>query len=698
MNVPRWMVLPLLLWSTSSFAEANAPAPPLFDAQGRALTPLSERVVDYEIDVRLDAATRVLTGKEALTWRNRSAEPQATLWFHLYWNAFRNDRSTFLKEAHQSGSRDVGEDVPNVKKEDWAYSDVKAIAVRGGADLLSTLKFEHPDDDNAEDRTVFTVTLPQPVPPGGSVTLDIQWEARVPKAVERTGHMKGFFLLGQWFPKIGVLELPGERGATRPRWNCHQYHSTSEFYADFGTYDVRLTLPKAMKVGATGVQVEQRDNPDGTATTRFHQDDVHDFAWTAWEKFVVIEDVFRSPGLPEVKLTILANPLHPRAHGQLVEATKSALEHYGRWWYPFPYAHFTVVDVPAEALVAAGMEYPTFITTFSRQTPIEPKDHFMWDVLVHELGHNYWYGIMASNEFEESWLDEGINTYGTTKVILAEGIPSRFGAVLPGLVRPLLSNVFSMEWTPREEIRSLPRQRWSSPVVQAAWKFRDYGDYGMASYRRPQASLFALEQMLGEETMAKVMRTYVDRWKFRHPGSQDFFAVANEVSGQDLTWFWDAFFRGTAGLDYAVTGVACQGEDPAHKAGVHEDEKGVRTIYDMKERDVPPEEELQRCEVAVERRAEVRVPVDVKVTFEDGTTQVERWDGQAVWQRWTYERKGKGGKVKQAEIETRGVLALDASPVNNTRTRELKGHVPVAMFGWLTYVNQLVATVASLLG
>ena len=329
-----------MLGSLPGFSQPPSPAAPLFDAQGRALgAPLSERVVAYEMDVRLDPPSRTLEGRQVLTWRNRSAQPQDTLWFHLYWNAFRDRDSTFYRDALRMGGirneSATSPDYPERKAEDWGFSEVKAIAVRDGADLLPTLQFQHPDDDNAADRTVFTVTLPRPVPPGESITLDLRWEARVPRIVMRAGSTNGFFLFGQWFPKVGVLEVPPERGAVEPRWNCHQYHSSSEFYADFGTYDVRVTVPRAMTVAATGVRVSQHDNPDGTTTSRFHQDDVHDFAWTAWEGAAVAEDVFREPGLPEVRLTLLFDPRHHRSRDQLLEATKASLKHYGQWWFPY---------------------------------------------------------------------------------------------------------------------------------------------------------------------------------------------------------------------------------------------------------------------------------------------------------------------------------------------------------------------------
>ena len=154
------------------------------------------------------------------------------------------------------------------------------------------MRFEHPDDDNSKDRTVVRVPLPEPVPPGGEVSFDVAWKARLPRVFARTGYVRDYFLVGQWFPKLGVYEPAGMRGRAAGGWNCHQFHANSEFYADFGKYHVSITLPARFVVGATGPRVEKRANPDGTTTHVFEQADVIDFAWTASPDFVEVESTF----------------------------------------------------------------------------------------------------------------------------------------------------------------------------------------------------------------------------------------------------------------------------------------------------------------------------------------------------------------------------------------------------------------------
>jgi len=270
------MLIPL----TVSVLVAVTPAPARFDSSGRSIgAPLSERTASYVFDVRYEPARRHVSGTARLTWTNRSAVPQSTLWFHAYWNAFSNADSTFSRGERQGGSSRSGTGAYG--RDDWGWTELRSARLPDGTDARPTLRWEHPDDENALDRTVFTLTLPAPVPPHGTLTLDLAWEARVPKVVARSGAYKKYTLFGQWFPKIGVLEVPPQRGVRTPTWNCHQFHATTEFYADFGSYDASLTVPRTMVVEATGVRTGRTENPDGTVTHRFYQDDVIDFAWRA---------------------------------------------------------------------------------------------------------------------------------------------------------------------------------------------------------------------------------------------------------------------------------------------------------------------------------------------------------------------------------------------------------------------------------
>ena len=225
--------------------------------------------------------------------------------------------------------------------------------------------------------------------------------------IARTGYKRTFLLAGQWFPKVGVF--------WHGQWNCHQFHALTEFFADFGTFDVKVTLPKDYVIGATGVQVADQDNGNGTKTVAFHAEDVHDFAWTADPNFKVINDTFDGSVGP-VKIRLLSYDSHEQPWQPYINCVKDSMKRFDEWYGPYPYAQITVVDPPHGAGEAGGMEYPTFITGDSGW--YIPKGVHLIDLVTeHEFGHQYWYGMVATNEFENAWLDEGINSYTEVKVL-----------------------------------------------------------------------------------------------------------------------------------------------------------------------------------------------------------------------------------------------------------------------------------------
>jgi len=180
------------------------------------------------------------------------------------------------------------------------------------------MEFVQPDDQNKDDRTVMRVALPEAVPPGGSITLDIAFQSKLPRVVARSGHKDDFYMVGQWFPKIGVWE-DGE-------WNCHQYHASSEFYADFGEFEVAITVPEGYVVGATGRRIGERKNGDGTVTYTHAQEDVHDFAWTKSPDFVEIRKPFTLENPPvRTEMILLVHRDHLNLKDRYEESLRNGL-------------------------------------------------------------------------------------------------------------------------------------------------------------------------------------------------------------------------------------------------------------------------------------------------------------------------------------------------------------------------------------
>jgi hypothetical protein len=195
--------------------------------------PMSERVVHYVIDAKYDATTHTVDATEVLTYHNLTGQALDHFPFHLYQNAFQ-PKATWIGEAKIEGSRDTAYE--KWEEKEYGSEDIKSLEVVGQGDLTGQLKFIAPDDANTEDKTVVDLRVPKPIPPGAYVQFKIAFQTRFPETQARSGWKRDFVLGGQWFPKVGVWW----NGA----WNCHQYHATTEFFADFGVYDVKLTVPQ----------------------------------------------------------------------------------------------------------------------------------------------------------------------------------------------------------------------------------------------------------------------------------------------------------------------------------------------------------------------------------------------------------------------------------------------------------------------
>ena len=236
-----------------------------------------ERVVDYTMQVSLDVENKLVEGSQRLIWKNTGRVATNELYFHLYLNAFKNTKSTFMTEALRRSSSPGY--LRQVMDGGWGYCEVSNITLvepetQATVSLIESFEFVQPDDDNTDDETVFRVTLPSAVAPQDSVVLDMSFVSKLPHRAPRAGYYQDFFFVAQWFPKIGVWQ--------DGTWNAHQFHASSEFFADYGTYDVSITVPQEFIVGASGVQTDSTAQQEGTITYRFQQHCIHDFAWTAY--------------------------------------------------------------------------------------------------------------------------------------------------------------------------------------------------------------------------------------------------------------------------------------------------------------------------------------------------------------------------------------------------------------------------------
>jgi hypothetical protein len=548
-------------------------------------------IASYQIRVDFDPQAKHLSGKAIIQYTNTTSDPIPELVFHLYLNAFRDSNTFFLMDTggiHRS-SRWVQEQSGWMRVLEFRQVD---------GTLLPFLEIE--------DGTLGRASLPEPIAPGETGEFEVVFAAKLPQLVSRTGFSGDFFMIGQWFPKLGVWENGG--------WNAHPFHGNSEFYADFGTYEVEITLPETYRTAGSGVLVSSLKNEDGSQTVSYRAEGVIDFAWAASPHFLEASRL-----VEDIELVYVYLPEHAWTTQRVLDAAEGALRLFGDWYGPYPYSRFTIVDVPDDGLDAGGMEYPTLVTAGTAgvlgpgRFGLILEDLVLESVVIHETGHQWWQSMVAFNEAEEPWLDEGFTDYSTTKAI--EHIYGKESAI----VRVGGVGVSYRDYR-RMEYLSNPRV----PMYGAAWEFTEM-DYTVAAYSKPVVSLLTLEGVLGEDAMLEVMKVFFQRYRFAHPGTEDFRATAEEVTGLDLGWFFDGLVYGEDIINYSVASLDAES-------------------------------------VTVLRQGELAVPVKVLVSFADGSQVLESWDG---WPHIkTFEYPGQP-EVRLAEIDPGREILVDMRWIDN---------------------------------
>jgi hypothetical protein len=679
--------------------------------------PLSTRVVAYTIDARLDTGKKSLDATETLAYKKLTGQSLTAIPFHLYLNAFRPE-STFTSETHFSGGVRDAEADNSYPAEKLGSITISHIDAEGYGDLTPAMHFIAPDDGNAQDHTVAEITLPHPLAPNDSITFHLTFHDQFPLSVARNGYKRDFIMGGQWYPKPGVFW----HGA----WNCHQYHATTEFFSDFATFNVNLTLPRRYIVGASGIPTGEFVNPavpgkDGTKTLSFYGEDIGDFAFAASPNFTVTDGSYLSSVGP-VKIHVLALAAHPKAGPRYLDIIRKTMAQYDQRYGPYPYKIITVID-PEPDSEMGGMEYPTL---FTGGTSWYEPTYITELTAEHEFGHQYWYGMVATNEFEDAWLDEGINSYTEVKVLAAILGPN--------------TSIFDRPYANAGDYE-LQRFEYNlksdfDPVTRWAFKFRDMTSYGGITYGKTSTLLATLEGILGSDTMDEAMRTYFLRYRFTHPTTEDFLRTIEEVAIKNgraavTGGTVDSPTLSTELNQYHVvieTNKAGLGSppDPAGLMKLHPElaplfnfpkREGVFPVsslrpyfnqavygtqvldytvdnisYDPIQWWLPEPKDRKQVQylstVYLHRKGEFILPVTVEIVFDDGTRLREHWDGLDRWMKFTYTRNAR---IVSAEIDPDHTVLLDANFFNNSYTTRWNP-IPARKLTnlWLTF-NQLAA-------
>lgn len=610
--------------------------------------PLSARPANYDIKVTLDDLNKIIEASQTISFTNQSPVPIHELRLYLYLNAFKNSESTFLKGAPNI----FGQSFRDRNQSEWAWVDMEQfeqVHHETTVDLSANMHYIQLDDGNTADQSVLEVPLENPIPPGETAVFHLKWRAKMPKTIARAGYSKDFYLFCHWFPQLGVFEqdLVGKWG-----WNCHQFMRQTEFYADFGVYDVHITAADKFVMGASGCLVEERNNGNGTITRYYHVEDVIDFAWSAYPHFEVMEDRWQG-----VQIRLLIPPEHAAMGPRYLNALKFALEYLDKHVGKYPYPSITVVDPPFHGLRSGLMEYPTFITAGTFYGTPE-NFHNSESLAVHEFVHQYFMGMIASNEKEEPWLDEGFVTYFEDRITDAA-----YGAK-KSLV-DILGYRFDNRELSRLEYTTMRNPREGS-VARPGWLFSPSNRKSLI-YSKTATTLRTLQALVGDAKMDSIIMSYFEHWKFKHPRGRDFMALLkSELSTMPDTIFaqqvynlFETSIYDALVLDYSVTRIS--NDLLTAPSGLF----GTDATNFSYQNGSGPQQTLS--EVEVHRNGDWVFPVDVLVTFENGKTQILHWSGQEGRKIFKFMNQPK---VLSAQVDPQYKLALDVDWNNNSMTLE----------------------------
>ena len=486
-----------------------------------------QQEVHYKIDVSLNDQQHTLRGNSLIEYINHSPDTLSFIWFHIWPNAYRNDKTALAKQLKN--------DKENKKKQQEAgYIDSLNFSISGKA--LAT-------EPHPEFNDVLKLILPRPLLPGERTIIATPFFIKLPSYYSRSGHEGQQYIVCQWYPKPAVYDRKG--------WHPMPYLDQGEFYSEFGSFNVSITVPYEYVVGATGslqtkeeyelykaigksnyqnrgtdkIQLYKAENPAKLKTLVYTAQNVHDFAWFADKDFIIQYDTL---GLPSGKLVEAFSWYQPNGNAEWANSIgfiEDAVRNYSSWLGEYPYPVVQAVEGPRNQS-SGGMEYPMITLITSPGVGKEELDA----VITHEVGHNWFYGILASNERDFPWLDEGLNSYFQFRY---EAIKYRgnsvFGTMMPAELKSL-----SLEDFQARVYNALNRIPAKQAILTGSTGFPNKDAYGVVVYLKTAIWLYIVESSIGREALDKGMQAYFEKWKFRHPYPEDLQKALEEASGKGM--------------------------------------------------------------------------------------------------------------------------------------------------------------------
>lgn len=516
-----------------------------------------QQKVDHKIRVTLDDNSHILRGFQEMVYTNNSPDTLEYIFMHLYPNAYKHDHTAYAKQKVENGETKF------YFSDKYEKGFIDSLSFKANNLPLNYSKYNDNED-------VVFLELVESLLPGQSVTIETPFRVVIPKTFSRLGHVGQSYQITQWYPKPAVYDRDG--------WHMMPYLDQGEFFYEYGDYDVEITLPKNYVVASTGdlqtaseiafretkvsknseqdkntepqksktitiKQINNKTEPtvqiassNESKTIRFTQKAVHDFAWFADKSFKIKKKEFQLPSGKKCTALAYFTPANKSKYSSsalaLAETTKFLSKEVGE----YPYNQISVVDGPLYA--GGGMEYPNIAIIGTM-----PNDIMVNLVLVHEAGHNWFQGILGSNERVHPWLDEGVNSFYEAKVV--EHLRKMKIPVAPSghndIMYQLAGHIH------QDQPIELPSEEYTN------------SNYGGVVYAKAAKSMAYLEDYMGREPFQLGMKEYFKTWKQKHPGPIDLRAALEKHSNQNIGWFFTDYIQNKNPMDYIVESVRTQG-------------------------------------------------------------------------------------------------------------------------------------------
>jgi Peptidase family M1 domain len=504
--------------------------------QGHAQQTYWQQDLRYTITATLNEKDNSITGNETIVYKNNAPDALPFIWFHIWPNAYKDDSTALYKQLRSDAARSKKLENPS-----RGYIDQLAFTVNGAA-----VKTEaHPKHID-----IIKLLLDKPLAPGDSITIATPFHVVLPNYFSRSGYADGEIMACQWYPKPAVYDKNG--------WNEMPYLDMGEFYSEYGSYSVSLTVPADYVVAATGNLLTQNEletyktlgtinakdrkgkpelyKPAGTTATKtlaYYATDVPDFAWFADKDFVIQYDTVQ---LASGKIVDAYSYYHNKKKTlweNSIDYIKEGTRKYSEWVGEYGYPVVQAVEGPANNS-SGGMEYPMVTLITSPDAKKESLDA----VITHEVGHNWFMSMLGSNERLHTWMDEGLNTYYQFRYEAEKyRYNSIFGDAIPAEIKKLEADKF-LETIYTVIDKQIPMQ---SAMDIPADQFANSDEYGLVSYVKTALWLYLLETSVGKEKLDAAMKNYFAKWKFKHPDPAAMQQAFEEVIGGNL----DKFFQWT---------------------------------------------------------------------------------------------------------------------------------------------------------